>query len=177
MPSFRSGHYRRPRLTPNIRGMSTPLCPREVFLALVNGICEGRLDEVVDLYAEKTDVSHPFDPLRGHGLTSRAELAQHFARRPIRQTIKVQPANIKVHETHDPEVIVAEFDYAGENLDTGEPFTYRCVFIMRVRNGEIVESRDYIDHLSSAEARGLLAPLLAEITARRTGNADSSSAA
>jgi uncharacterized protein len=123
--------------------MSAPLSPREVFLALVNGICEGRLDEVVDLYAEKTDVSHPFDPLRGHGLTSRAELAQHFARRPIRQTIKVHPANINVHETHDPEVIVAEFDYAGENLDTGATFSYRCVFIMRVRNGKIVESRLY----------------------------------
>jgi ketosteroid isomerase-like protein len=157
--------------------MSTPLSPREVFLALVNGICEGKLDEVVDLYAEKTDVSHPFDPLCGHGLASRAELAQHFARRPSRRTIKVHPANIKVHETLDPEVIVAEFDHAGENLDTGSPFAYRCVFIMRVRNGEIVESRDYIDHLGSAEARGLLAPLLAEITARRIGKADSPPAA
>lgn len=49
--------------------------PREVFLALVHGLCEGRLDEVVSLYAEKTDVSHPFDPLRGQGFTSRAQLA------------------------------------------------------------------------------------------------------
>jgi hypothetical protein len=41
---------------------------------------------------------------------------------------------------------------------------------MRVREGEIVESRDYIDHLGSAEARGLLAPLLAQIATQRTGD-------
>jgi ketosteroid isomerase-like protein len=79
----------------------------------------------------------------------------------------VRPANIKIHETLDPEVIVAEFDYAGENLETNRTFSYRCLFVMRVRDGEIVESRDYVDHLGSAEARGLLAPLLAEVAARR----------
>lgn len=147
--------------------MSNPLSPREVFLALVNGLCEERLDDVLALYGEKTDVSHPFDPLRGHGFSSRAELREHFARRASRQTVKARPANIKIHETLDPEVIVAEFDYAGTNLETKTPFAYRCVFIMRVRDGEIIESRDYIDHLSSAEARGNLGALLGEITARR----------
>lgn len=107
--------------------MSTPLSPREVFLALVNGICERRLDDVLKLYAEKTDISHPFDPLRGHGLTSRDELRAHFSGRPAKDTIAVRPTNIKVHETLDPEVIIAEFDYAGTNLETNTPFAYRCV--------------------------------------------------
>jgi ketosteroid isomerase-like protein len=147
--------------------MTTHRKPRDVFLALVNGLCEGRLDDVLALYAEKTDVSHPFDPLRGHGFSSRAELGEHFTRRPSRQTVKVRPANILIHETADPEVIVAEFDYAGTNLETNTPFAYRCVFIMRVRDGEIIESRDYVDHLSSAEARGGLGALFEEITARR----------
>jgi len=149
--------------------MSIPRSPRDVFLALVNGLCEGRLDDVLALYAEKTDISHPFDPLRGHGFSSRAELREHFSRRPSRQTTKISPANIRIHETADPEVIVAEFDYAGTNLETGQGFSYRCVFIMRVRDGEIIESRDYVDHLSSAEARGSLGSLLAEITVLRTG--------
>lgn len=38
---------------------------------------------------------------------------------------------------------------------------------MRVREGEIIESRDYVDHLGSAEARGLLGPLLTDIMTRR----------
>ena len=147
--------------------------PREVFLALVHGICEGRLDEVVELYAEKTDVSHPLDPLRGHGFASRAQLAEHFSRRPAQQTLAARPVNIRVHETLDPEVIVAEFAYEIENLETMTRFSYPCIFVMRVRDGEIVESRDYVDHLGSAEARGRLAPLLAEITAHRKADAPS----
>jgi uncharacterized protein len=154
--------------------MSETRSPRDTFMALVHGLCEGRLDDVVQLYADKTEVSHPFDPLKGHGYSSRAGLAEHFARRPPAQTLKIRPANIKVHETRDPEVIIAEFDYAGENLESNKPFSYRCIFVMRVRNGEIVESRDYVDHLSSAEARGLLTPLLAEIAQRRNGKSASS---
>lgn len=146
--------------------MSKVRSPREVFLALVHGLCSGRTDEVVLLYAETTDVSHPFDPLRGQGYASRAQLAAHFSGRPGKQTITIRPENIRVHETQDPEVIVAEFDYAGENLETGAPFAYACIFVMRVRNGEIVESRDYVDHLGSAEARGLLGPLLDQIKTR-----------
>lgn len=138
--------------------------PREVFLALVHGLCEGRVDDVLALYAETTDVSHPFDP---QALASRAELAAHFSGRPARRTIQISPANIRIHETLDPEVIVAEFDYAGETLETKMNFSYACIFVMRVRDGEIVESRDYVDHLSSAEARGRLGPLLTDIMAHR----------
>lgn len=157
--------------------MKSKRSPREVFLALVHGLCDGRFDEVVELYAETTDISHPFDPLRGHGLASRAQLAEHFSKRPARQTITARPSNIRIHETQDPEVIVAEFSYAGDNLETKAAFSYACIFVMRVRDGEIVESRDYVDHLSSAEARGALAPFLADITAQRTGSAGSSPAA
>ena len=64
---------------------------------------------------------------------------------------------------------MTEFDYAGMNLETNAPFAYACVFIMRVRDGEIVESRDYVDHLSSAEARGSLGTLLEAITTHRIG--------
>jgi ketosteroid isomerase-like protein len=35
-----------------------------------------------------------------------------------------------------------------------------CVFVLRVRDGLIVESRDYIDHVGMARARGLLDDLV-----------------
>jgi hypothetical protein len=38
---------------------------------------------------------------------------------------------------------------------------------MRVRDGKIVASRDYVDHLGSAAARGSLGDLLSEIGKRR----------
>ncbi|MGD0607020.1 MAG: hypothetical protein ABSA53_25965 [Streptosporangiaceae bacterium] len=58
--------------------MAQPRSPREVFLALVNGIAEGNPDGLPELYAEQTNVVHPFDPLRGAPLRSRDELRKRM---------------------------------------------------------------------------------------------------
>jgi hypothetical protein len=39
--------------------------------------------------------------------------------------------------------------------------------VLRVRNGEIVSSRDYFDHVTAAGIRGQLDALVAAIKARR----------
>jgi ketosteroid isomerase-like protein len=53
-----------------------------------------------------------------------------------------------VHETTDPEVVVAEYGSRGPG------FTAANVQIVRVRDGLITHSRDYHDHLRMAAARG-----------------------
>jgi ketosteroid isomerase-like protein len=138
--------------------------PAEVFRALVDGVAAGRWEELPSLYAERTNVVHPFDPLRAPALRTRDELREHF--RPTgdaARRLERRPANVTIHETTDPEVIVAEFEYQGTNLDTGEPFTQPAIFVLRVRDGEIVESRDYFDHLSTALLRGQLDALVAAV--------------
>jgi hypothetical protein len=40
--------------------MAQPRSPREAFLALVNSIADGNPDGLPELYAEQTDVVHPF---------------------------------------------------------------------------------------------------------------------
>ena len=85
---------------------------------------------------------------------------------PPGRTLRRRPAGITVHETADPEVIVAEFRYEGTVVETGEPFTIPGIFVLRVRDGKIVESRDYLDHLRSAQARGHLAEVLDAIKRR-----------
>jgi ketosteroid isomerase-like protein len=146
--------------------MAKPVSPREVFLALVNGVAEGRWDELPSLYAEQTHVVHPFDPLRPTALRSRDELREHFRPTDVTPRLHRRPANITIHETTDPEVIVAEFEYQGTNVDTGEPFALPAIFVLRVRNGEIVDSRDYFDHLSAAQVRGQLNALVAAVEAK-----------
>lgn len=42
---------------------------------------------------------------------------------------------------------------------------------MRVRNGEIVSSRDYHDHLQQARIRGQLGDLAARLSAQDAGDA------
>ena len=143
--------------------MAGPASPREVFLALVHGVAEGRWEELPDLYAEQTDVVHPFDPLRTPALRTRDELRAHFTPPENSPRPRRTPGGITIHETTDPEVIVAEFEYRGETAHTGEPFTQPAIFVLRVRDGEIVESRDYFDHLSTARNRGELGALLAAL--------------
>jgi uncharacterized protein len=143
--------------------MAKPLSPSEVFLALVNGVAEGRWEELPSLYAEQTDVVHPFDPLRQPALRTRDELREHFAAAGPTLTQPRRAANITIHQTTDPEVIVAEFEYQGTDGDTGEPYALPGIFVLRVRNGEIVSSRDYFDHLTSARVRGQLDALVAAV--------------
>jgi hypothetical protein len=89
--------------------MAQPRTPREVFLALVNGIAEGNLDGLPELYAEQIDVVHPFDPLRGAPLGSRAELRARMEQLAARGPLpRRRVGNVTIHETTDPEVIVAE---------------------------------------------------------------------
>lgn len=142
-----------------------PLSPRETFLRLVHGVADQDMEALPQLYAETTDVRHPMSPWGIPPLTSRAELRAHFGvDDPVPVlNIRVRPVDVVVHETADPEVIVAEFAYAGTHPESGEEFAVPCVFVMRVRDGEIVESRDYVDHLRFARLRGTLDELCAAL--------------
>jgi ketosteroid isomerase-like protein len=136
--------------------MAQPRSPEEVFRALVDGVAAGRWAELPGLYAEQTDVVHPFDPLRAPALRTRDELREHFRPTGAGPELQRRAANITIHETADPEVIIAEFEYQGTVVETGEAFALPGIFVLRVRDGEIVESRDYADHLTSARMMGRL---------------------
>jgi len=141
------------------------MTPEEVFLKLVHGVADRDFAALPELYAEQTDVRHPMNPYGDHPLLSREALREHFGGTGPRvaEAIRFQPDNIRIHRTGDPEVIVAEFEYAGTVLATGEPFTVPGIFVLRVRDGRIVESRDYIDHLAMIRARGQLDALIAQL--------------
>ena len=166
------------------------MTPEEVFLKLVRGIGDRELAALPELYAERTDVRHPMNPYGDHPLLSRDALREHggtelkalgdgfmasfpSATRALQfaaalqravgtraEVIRFQPENIRVHQTADPEVIVAEFDYVGTVIATGEPFSASNVIVLRVRDGQIVESRDSIDHVAMTRARGLTEQLV-----------------
>ncbi|HEY3007350.1 MAG TPA: nuclear transport factor 2 family protein [Micromonosporaceae bacterium] len=125
------------------------MAPREVFDRLVRGIAEERWDELPDLYAEDAVVDQPFAPNTSR-LEGREALRKHFAMAAGR--VRLRTHNIVVHDTIDPEVIIAEFDYDGLALETGRSFRASNIQVLRVRDGRIVESRDYHDHAALAAA-------------------------
>lgn len=146
--------------------------PQEVFDQLVGGVCAlvggdvGQVDALAALYAEQTNVQHPMAPLGDTALLTREQLRRHFAAAAAGGAARLtdfRATDISVHHSTDPEVIVAEFRYQG-NSPAG-PFSVPCVFILRVRDGLIVSSRDYVNHLEFARIGGRLDDLFAALAA------------
>ena len=144
--------------------MAQAATPQEVFHRLVDGVCRlvrgdaTPVDELAGLYAERTRVEHPMALPAVEPLLTRDDLRRHFGGGPIQPIADYRATDIVVHETADPEVIVAEFAYRG-SVD-GREFRVPCVFVMRVRDGQIVESRDYISSLDRVRALGGLDELV-----------------
>ncbi|MFG1604431.1 nuclear transport factor 2 family protein [Actinoplanes sp. NPDC049265] len=142
--------------------------PEETFRALLDGACRlqngdrDQADRLAGFYAPETDVRHPLAPLGDTPLRSREALRRHFATAGTGTLSGVRVEDVRVHHTADPEVLVGEFTYRG---DTG--WTAPAVIVFRIRDGLIVESRDYVDHLGLARATGALDALCAQLTARR----------
>ncbi|WP_163510506.1 nuclear transport factor 2 family protein [Fodinicola acaciae] len=99
------------------------------------------------LFAEDGVFELPFDPpdrptrfvgrqaIRD-GLTARV--------RSSRARLDTRGAEIVVHETTDPEVVVVEFEAYGSVKETGEDYRFSSsIGIIRVRDGRIVHYRDF----------------------------------
>ncbi|PRX96602.1 nuclear transport factor 2 family protein [Allonocardiopsis opalescens] len=59
-----------------------------------------------------------------------------------------------VHQSVDPEVVIAEIETAGLVVATGRPYRMRYIAVITVRDGEIWRYRDYWNPLAAAEAMG-----------------------
>jgi ketosteroid isomerase-like protein len=139
---------------------AAPDSPRSVFERLAYGVSDGKWHELPELYAEETHVTHPFLP-GSPTLKTREELREHFALGAASAT-QLQARDLVVHESTDPEVVIGEFNYQGTS-GIGRPFRISNIYVLRVRDGLIVESRDYGDHLALAAASGRLTELTARL--------------
>ncbi len=139
--------------------------PEETFRAMLDGACRlhngdrGQVDKLAEFYAEETDVRHPMAPLGDTPLLSREALRQHFAAAGLAGLAGFRVEDVRVHRTADPEVVIGEFTYRGD-ADWAAP----GIIVFRIRDGLIVESRDYIDHLGLARATNTVDALCAQLT-------------
>jgi ketosteroid isomerase-like protein len=151
--------------------------PAEIVRAVCTGVSrlvsgdldpaqrETQLDRLAALYAERTDVRHPFAPGGGPILSTRAELRRHFAQASGRANDiqRFEPVILHVHRTADPEVVITEYRYEGSA--NSRPVFITNILVTRVRDGVIIESRDYADHIAAARAFGHLPALAATLAA------------
>ena len=130
----------------------------------MRGISGGEWDGLHDWYAEDAVVEYPFALPAPTRLEGRQAIKDYFAvaaRSPLRLRLR----DMVVHETADPEVVVAEWTYDGEGA-SGRPFQVANIQVTRVRAGKIVSSRDYHNHFVLTEAMGRLPRLLAAMDGR-----------
>lgn len=139
--------------------------PEEMFRAMLDGACRlqngdrDQVDRLAECYAEETDVRHPMAPLGDTPMRSREALRRHFAAAGSAGLAGFRVEDVRVHRTADPEVVIGEFTYHG---DAG--WAAPGIIVLRIREGLIVESRDYIDHLGLARATNSLDALCAQLT-------------
>jgi ketosteroid isomerase-like protein len=128
---------------------------------LDDGQREAQLDVLAGCYAEHTDVRHPLAPLGDSPLLTRKDLRHHFAAVRVASVDRWEVVDATVLRTRDPELVVFEFAYA--ITVGGNDFRIQNIFVVRVRDGVIVGSRDYADHVSAARAFGRLGQLVGSL--------------
>lgn len=140
--------------------------PRETLARMLPLLRDGNLNSLADLYADDGVHELPFAPPSApRRIEGREHIRDYFT-----STLSGVPLNfqefrpVAIHDTADPEVIIAEYDAHGEVTTTGRPFTVRNLWVLRISNGEIVSWRDYWNPLEIFELQGLLPNLVAQLT-------------
>ena len=132
--------------------MSGSASPRDVIERLIQGISRGGWQELDELYADDALVEYPFALPSGPArLAGRSAIRRYFAA-VARLPLELKAHHVVVHETKDPEVVIAEYDYDGLVTTTGRSFQVSNIQVSRVRDGQIVASRDYHNHPVLADA-------------------------
>lgn len=116
--------------------------PGEVFEELAFCLGAGYWNEAAALYAADVVVTNPFSAESPAPETGRESVVRFFASLAA-QVSSLSVDDIVVHHTTDAEVVVAEFRCVGRGHD-GSAFEMPAVFVLRVRGGLIIESRDYL---------------------------------
>lgn len=140
--------------------------PRETVEQLMRAAVSPTPGDMADCYAPEVVIEMPFAvsalyPSRAE--TTREELRARFqAGTGLRRYQGLH--NVTIHETANPEVIVAEYELRGEMTGTGEAFSLRFVMITTVRDGYIAHSRDYSDPIAGARLLGRVPELIAALS-------------
>lgn len=147
-----------------------PSGSREVVERLLAAVVSGHPEDMADCYAADVVIEMPFSaglyPSRIE--STREELRARYAGHAgVRRYERV--SGVRIHETADPEVVIAEYTLHGRMVADDTPFTMSFVMVITVRDGHIVHSRDYSDPIAGARLLGRLPDLVASLAAPHSG--------
>lgn len=127
--------------------------PRETVELMLRTAVSGTRGEMADLYAPDAVVEIPFAPDGIPAVTRGRETMRARMEAAASLFAFDSVTDVTLHETTDPEVIVAEYRINGHLSSSGKQFSLTYVMVTRVRDGLIVSSRDYGNPLETAALR------------------------
>ncbi|KUJ67483.1 hypothetical protein ACZ90_26865 [Streptomyces albus subsp. albus] len=132
--------------------------PRGVLAGYHQAMLDKSADDLADLYAVEAVHEFPFTtpgfPAR---YTGREEVRAGYRAAWGASPVEVREIReVVVHQTADPEVIIAEHVVVAALPATDRTVTVPGLLVLRVRDGLITWVRDYMDGLGVARATGRL---------------------
>jgi uncharacterized protein len=124
-----------------------PVTPADVLARRRHVILNGDADGFADLFAPDAVIEVPFAgppglPVRIEG----REAIRENARRVLASPLQLEDFEVvELHQTKDPEVVIAEMRTTGTVATTGRSFSATSIQILRIRDGQIVLFRDFPD--------------------------------
>jgi len=122
--------------------------PRDVVAKVLRAGLAGDAETFAGLMAPDGYLEWPYRPPGAPArLRGRAEIRRHLTATAEGLIRFGEHRDVEVHETADPEVIIVEYEARGTVVRTGAPFEQRVIAVFRVRDGQILSYRDYINPL------------------------------
>ncbi|HEU5417736.1 MAG TPA: nuclear transport factor 2 family protein [Streptosporangiaceae bacterium] len=144
--------------------------PRQTIERFLQAAVSPQPGDIADCYADHVVIEMPFASglTPGRIETTREELRARFAAgRAVRHYTRVY--DVRIHETTDPVVLVAEYRMDGRLVSDASPFSMNFVMVLQFRDGLIAAARDYSDPIAGARALGRLPELAAMLAADSAG--------
>lgn len=140
--------------------------PRQTAEQLLRAAVSATPGDMADCYAPAVVIEMPFASgslYPSRIATTREELRARFQAGTARRRYR-SVANVMIHETADPEIVITEYELRGQMTGTGEEFSVRFAMVLTVRDGHIVHSRDYTNPIEGARLLGRLPELIATLS-------------
>jgi uncharacterized protein len=121
--------------------------PADVLAQRRHVILSGDADGFADLFAPDAVIEFAFAPPPGgparlEGREAIREYSRHVMASPLRlEELEVT----ELHQTQDPEVVIAEMRATATLTTTGRSFVATSIQVLRIREGQIVLFRDFAD--------------------------------
>jgi ketosteroid isomerase-like protein len=143
----------------------TTRSPRQTIERFLAAAVSPTPGDMADCYAEQFVIEMPFaEGLAPGRMESTREELRARVTAGLATRRYTRAADVRIHETADPEVLVVEYRLEGDKAGDDVPFSLAFIMVVRVRDGVIVHSRDYSNPIAGARLLGRVPQLIAMLT-------------